>query len=44
MFKNASLIDEDEKQIRVAKIKSTIQSINKINQKLFEDRLKKYYN
>lgn len=44
VFRNASSLTTEEKEQRHRKIEYTIRSINKVNQKVFEQRLKKYYN
>lgn len=43
VFRNASELDVDEKQVRQQKIEQTILAINKVNQKVFEERLKNYF-
>lgn len=43
VFKNSQNLSEEEKGIRQQKIELTIRTINKANQKIFEERLKKYY-
>lgn len=44
VFRNANDLSEDDKQLRQQKIERTILAINKVNQKVFEQRLKKHFN
>jgi Biotin synthase and related enzymes len=44
VFRNANDLSEDDKQVRQQKIERTIVAINKVNQKVFEQRLKKHFN
>ena len=43
VFRNSQNLSQVEKDERQRKIEITIHSINKANQKIFEDRLRKYY-
>ncbi len=43
VFRNGQDLSQSEKDERRRKIEITIHSINKANQKIFEDRLRKYY-
>ena len=43
VFRNAGSLSDDEKLTRQQTIEQSIRIINKVNQKIFEERLKKYY-
>ena len=43
VFRNTKELSEDDKQMRQQKIERTIVAINKVNQKVFEQRLKKHF-
>ena len=43
VFRNAKELSDDDKQQRQQKIERTIVAINKVNQKVFEQRLKKHF-
>ena len=44
VFRNTTTLTSEDKEDRLKKIESTIRSINKVNQKVFEQQLKKIYN
>jgi hypothetical protein len=43
VFRNAYAMSDEEKATNIKKIEQTIVVINKVNQKILEERLKKYY-
>jgi hypothetical protein len=43
VYKNSNTLSEEEKTMKQEQIEQSVRIINKVNQKVFEERLKKYY-